>query len=136
MIATKKQLVMVDSRERDNPTSTTPTDYTITLPQVYKHVVRAELRSLEVPATFYIFNASNTTARFTLEGDVLYSADVTLPDGNYTGTTLPSALQDALEAAFPGATFEVTLDYSTLKLSITTTAAAAAVAFFVTTSSR
>ena len=122
MNATKKVLVMVDSRERDNPIGTTPTEYTITLPQVYKHVLHAELKSLEVPATFYIFNGSNTTARFTLQGDVMYTADVTLPNGNYTGTTLPSALQDALDAAFPGATFQVTLDYSTLKLSITTTA--------------
>lgn len=120
----RKVLVLVDSRERDHSGDTTPTEYTITLPQVYKNVVKAELKSLEVPATFYIFSSTNNnaTARFTLAGDVVYTADVTLPDGNYSGTTLPKALKHALESAFPGAVFEVTMDYATLKLSITTTA--------------
>lgn len=73
----------------------------------------------EIPFSFYVVNSSNNT--FTLLEPA--SATVTIPVGNYTSLTLPTALGSALTSASPGGrTYTVTYSSTTLKLTITASA--------------
>lgn len=111
-----KRTLLVDSRDR-NPLQT-QSNYTVTLPKVYESVYSVTLRSAEIPHSWYAFSsaAGNTSMVVTVSGT---PATITIPDGNYTGTTLASALQTALVAAYGGGSFAVSYSTATNKLTIT-----------------
>lgn len=114
---THSHTVIVDSRDRDTSLYPNPNSYRVVLPSSFRNVSSARLVSAEIPGMFYVFTAArgNTTLDITAAGT---RASVTIPDGNYTATTMASTLELALHAAFPGATFIVSLTTSTMRYTI------------------
>lgn len=108
--------VHIDSRDRDLISSSTPAEYLVRLPRTFRKVVSARLLSAEIPSSFYVFRSEygNTSVNVSVNGSPLHS--ITIPDGNYTGSTLSAALRSALNTAFAPLTFTVTLSKSTLKM--------------------
>jgi hypothetical protein len=119
----KRVTLLVDSRDRDYVKYPSPSSYVVHLPEPLFNVSNAVLISAELPSTYYVFSASlsNTTLRVSVDGGA-YS-DITIPDGNYTFTTMASALDTALTAAFPSFAFTVKFDEATARLNITATGA-------------
>lgn len=120
----KRATILVDSRDRDYSRFPTPSEYVVTLPQVFHNVSNAVLMSAELPATYYVFAADRGTTSLDVSvGGV--KRTVAIPDGNYTFTTMASALKSSLEAAFAGSTFTVTFNAVTSKCQIAVSPSAA-----------
>jgi hypothetical protein len=112
--------LLVDSRDR-NPLQT-QSSYSVTLPKTYESVYSVTLRSAEIPKSWYGFSAAagNTSISVTVSGPT--TKTITIPDGNYTGTTLAAALQAALVNAstgFGAGTFTVAYSTTTGLITIT-----------------
>ncbi len=88
----------------------------------------------EIPFTYYVINPTNQTFTLTEPGGTNAPITITLPVGNYTGSSITQALQTAL-AAGTGVirTYTVTLTASTGKLRIASSANEAFVLTFGTT---
>jgi hypothetical protein len=110
-----KKTVLFDSRDR-NPL-TTQSKYSLTLPKTLENVYSVTLKSAEVPFTWYVFSESYGNTSFTLNNKL-----ISIPAGNYTGTTFAEAIQDALAVEYPSV-FTVSYSYYTNKLTITCSAA-------------
>jgi hypothetical protein len=96
------RIVNVDTRFRDNPLITNAAACTIRLPRTYKNITSLRLSSIELPNSWYDFSANLENTNFTVSG-VQYS----ISDGNYTGTTLASAISSAAAATISlGVTFD------------------------------
>lgn len=108
-----RKTLLVDSRDRQITHDSHPGSYTVTMPTVYQNIYAANLRSIELPLSFYTFSAcaKNTTMSVTYGST---TADVTIPDGNYNllDGTFVKALEDALNGADLGTTSFV-VEYST-----------------------
>lgn len=123
----RKFVVHVDSRDRDFDAHPSPNSYKIRLPARYTHVMAARLLGCELPSSFFVFTAAlgNTSMKVTSIGDggARDTQTVTIPDGNYTQTTIVAFLQGALNDAFPAETlqFQVALNPVSLNLTIATT---------------
>lgn len=114
------QTVLVDSRDRDTSRYPNPNSYRIQLPTALRNVSSARLVSAEIPGMFYVFTASrgNTSLRVSIS-NLFQEHVVSIPDGNYTAYTMADALQTALNSAFTGTTFTVSLDQTTMRYTIT-----------------
>jgi hypothetical protein len=77
--------------------------YTVTLPTTYQNIYAATLKTIEVPLSFYHFSAAanNVTLLFTYSeyGTAEAPLSITLPDGNYSTTSLASELTSLFENA-------------------------------------
>lgn len=62
-----KQVISIDSAFRDYVDTTTTTDFVVTLPIPMENVVKMKLISLEIPNTFYLYNSTNKSNKFTIE---------------------------------------------------------------------
>ena len=117
----KRVTVLVDSRDRNYVSHPDPSRYVVHLPVPLNNVSNAVLVSAELPATYYVFSTAmkNTTLKVAAfsAGAPVY-VDVTIPDGNYTFSTMANALNTALTAAFPAYSFTVQFDPATARLSI------------------
>ena len=115
-------VLSIDSRDRDRTRHPHAGQYDIWLPQRYHSVEKVELLDVQVPSTFYVYAASdnnNTMKVALLQNDVIVEqATVTIPDGNYTASSIVTALQTSLNAAF-SSNFVVELNTSTMKVTIT-----------------
>lgn len=81
-----------------------------------KRIAKMKVLEAEIPFSFYVINTENNT--FTLTE--VTSDTVTIPVGNYTSVTLPTALAAALTSASPGTrTYTVTYSATTQKFTIT-----------------
>ena len=80
-----KEILTVDSDFRDNPETSTSTDFTITLPETYDNIIKMKLISTEIPNTQFVFNQSLDNNRFCIkiyELDILQvSVTITIPTG-------------------------------------------------------
>ena len=110
----QKHFLVIDSIDRNRSSYPTASTYTMPLPTVYRNIVSARLVSAEIPLSFYQFSASIGNTSVTIN-----STTVTIPDGNYTGTTLASALGSVITAVIASAT--VAFSASTQKITITST---------------
>lgn len=120
----KRATILIDSRDRDYAKYPSPSEYVVDLPSVFHNVSNAVLMSAELPSTYYVFSASRGTTSLVVKVGAT-TQTVTIPDGNYTFTTMASALNTALAAAFPGSTFEVSFNAATSKCAVTVTPSAA-----------
>ncbi len=127
----QKHILLVDSNYRDRTKYPSPASYRIELPSVYKQVKTVRLMSAEVPLSFYVFTSAKG---FTTLHIGVYNADSTtklalqsiqIPDGNYSVSTIASALAAKLNTnAFfvsQGLEFAVSVNAATNVLSIQTT---------------
>jgi hypothetical protein len=98
-----KKTVLIDSRDRQLTGACSPGSYNVVLPAVYSNVYSITLRSYEIPLTYNTFAScqGNTSMSVTFVDGVNFEEPVTsiitIPDGNYTATTLPAAMTTALK---------------------------------------
>jgi hypothetical protein len=76
-----------------------------------------EVATVQIPFTWYTFNANMNTLNFTVNGGGQVTA--TLPVGNYDQFTLPTALQTAMAAVSGGPTYVISISQTTGKITIT-----------------
>jgi hypothetical protein len=112
--------VLIDSRDRNYASYPSSSTFVVELPWAFHNVTSAMLLSAEIPQSYYVFNAArgNTSLTVALNG---VTKTVTVPDGNYTTTSIATALTSALTTAF-GGTWTVSFDDTTLRCSIATPA--------------
>ena len=101
-----KKTILIDSRDRQITGAGSPGSYNVVLPAVYSNVYSITLRSYEIPLTYNTFAncLGNTTmsVTYTPSGGAPGTSNVTIPDGNYTTTTLPVAVTTALRTISAG----------------------------------
>lgn len=88
----------IDSKDRNHDIDE-PNNYKIYLPQEYNNVISIELISAEIPNTQYIINSFNNILHFQeLNTQVLDNTtyEAIIPIGNYTISTLSTAIENAL----------------------------------------
>jgi len=88
------RVVNVDTRFRDNAGITNAGFCTIRLPRTYKNITSMRLSSIELPNTWYDFSATQENTNFTVN-----KVQCTISDGNYTATSLASAITASVSAA-------------------------------------
>ena len=119
-VRTIEQSLNIDSRFRKNYYSTPSTNFSITLPEPQKNVVKMSVDSVEFPLSYYAVSAHNKNNTFIIisspstDGSCTNVSGaaylVTLPDGNYEpswmnenmANPLEDAMNNALAAATPG----------------------------------
>lgn len=108
--------VHIDSRDRDYDVFPDSSSFVVELPETLKNISSAVLVSAELPLSYYVFTAArgNTSLTVTLDST---THTVTIPDGNYTTSSMVTALQTALNDAFSG-NFTVTISPTTMKCTI------------------
>lgn len=119
--------ILIDSRDRNYTVHPNANDYRVELPYTIRNVTSARLISAELPKSFYAFSSAlgNTSVVVSVDGT---SHTITIPDGNYTPSTLAAALKTGLDAAFTPLTFTATVSPTTQKLSLECSNALAVVA--------
>ena len=115
----ERTMVSLDSTDRDYLIYPSPSKYVYKLPTAFRNVVAIRLLSMEIPASFYIFSAAaNNTTLLIKEPSSPSFVAARIADGNYTFPELAAALQLAIIAATGNSTYTVTIDSSTLKMTI------------------
>ena len=99
-----RKTIIIDSRDRQITQSSSPGSYNIVLPTVYSNIYSITLRSYEVPFTYNQFSACQNNTSFSMtytpSGGAASTKTITIPDGNYTITTLPAFLTQNMNTAF------------------------------------
>jgi hypothetical protein len=98
---TLKQNLNIDTRFRDNYFGTTSTNYQLDLPIKFSNVLSMQLSAFEMPETYYTISKSLGNNYFTIQIDsssVLKKAVITVPDGNYTTTSIIDYLNNYCSA--------------------------------------
>lgn len=109
----------IDSRFADN-TYTGTEDFMIRLPSTYRNIMRIALSSVELPSVEFLFSErhGNTTLRVDASGTPGFQTAEIFP-GNYEACDLIPVLKTALNAASPGANFNVVVLRTSASLCIT-----------------
>lgn len=119
-----RHIVNVDSRFRDTPQITTPSDYYFSLLSPIRNVLRVRITSIEFPNNYLFFNKirRNVSLRF-LTGTLPITATIiTIPDGNYTPDQMVTAINNAISASTELAAIVLTASYDDSTASFTFTA--------------
>jgi hypothetical protein len=93
----KNKFINIDTRFRDEYNYLQNANYNITLPERITEVKTMKLTNIEIPMSFYNISANlgNNCFKVTTGGN---SSMVIIPDGNYTATTLSTAINNAISA--------------------------------------
>jgi hypothetical protein len=103
----KRFNLVIDSRDRNTDDYPYAYKYQVDFDYIYKDIISIELVSANIPKTEYLINASNNKIYFSENGGS--ELEATIPTGNYTPTTLSTAIKTAMETV--GAdTYTVTAD--------------------------
>jgi len=102
---TTSRIIILDSqyRQSTNP-SETATDYTLELSEPLLNVISLRLYSFSIPYTWYVIDNIYGNTCFWLTfvndaGETITSVKISIDPGNYTNTTIVTALTDAIDAA-------------------------------------
>ena len=88
--------ICVDTFFRSNYKYTKSTDYTYTFPESINNVVSIEIKSVELPYTWYNISATQKNNSFNIIDSSNISHTFTLPDGNYSMADIVSILNPQL----------------------------------------
>jgi hypothetical protein len=115
----QSRTLLVDSRDRDPTKYPNAHTYRVTLPEAIRNVSSARLVSAEIPGTFYVFTSQRGNTSLTVSGGGA-THTVTIPDGNYSASTMITTLESGINTAFSGdgVTFDVTLSETTMRYTI------------------
>ena len=96
------RVINVDSFFRESLNSTTDS-FLVSLSEDLIGVTALTLLSIEIPQTWYTFSAAKGTNAFVFQtldvGEVTFTEEVVLPEGNYSNLSLLFVVQEALNAA-------------------------------------
>jgi hypothetical protein len=91
----KTKYINIDTRFRDEYNYLSTANYNITLPERITDVSTMSLTSIEIPMSFYNVSASLGNNFFTVTRNGT-TTTITVPDGNYSPSTLKTTLNSAL----------------------------------------
>jgi hypothetical protein len=96
-----RHIINIDSRFRDSPTVSTPSNFYYSLLSTVRNVLRVRITSIEFPNNYPIFTAARRNVSFR----VLYMSEgkpatyvVSIPEGNYGAGDMETAINEALTA--------------------------------------
>lgn len=96
----KRHLINVDSRFRQNPLQSLPSDYYFQLSMPIKNVLRVRITSMEFPNNFAFFSASHSNVAvrvvYSLSGQS-YEVVASIEDGNYTAMDMVAGINDSFK---------------------------------------
>ena len=103
--------------------SSTYLDTIFMLPYTLKNVMALRLVSMEIPETIYLFSDKKKTNRLYIKEDnTNLESLITIPEGNYDSTTLPTVLQALINTTLgSGIRFKVGIDAVNGKTTISNT---------------
>ena len=93
----KKHILSIDSRFRQNPTTTHASNYYFQLPTPIKNVLRIRITSVEFPNNYPFFHDDRGNASFrvlNMSGSDVNTTIITIPDGNYTAVEMASTINE------------------------------------------
>lgn len=98
------RFIVLDSQYRQGGAGTSPTDYTADLSDILYKVLSIRLYSIQIPCSWYTFDAAYLNNYFIVQIKLPSSPNVInvkieIISGNYDATTLETALNDSLAAA-------------------------------------
>lgn len=116
-------ILVVDSRSRNHGINGVgikePNDYTTFFSEEYKDVISVELVNSDIPNSGYTIESHVGSLRFSENGNIY---NITIDPGNYTATTLATAIQSKMNAVtrIPSGSFNfvVGVETSTNKMTI------------------
>ena len=88
----------IDTRFRDNYYSTASTNFNIQLPLNMDNVLQMQLSSIELPTSYYVVSKQYNNNYFTIIVNGKSNV-ITIPDGNYTQTTIMEIINTQLTLA-------------------------------------
>jgi hypothetical protein len=99
-----RKTVVIDSRDRQITPTSSPGQYNIVFPAIYSNIYSITLRSYELPFTYNQFSACQNNTSFSMtytpSGGAASTRTITVPDGNYSVTTLPAFLTQNMNTEF------------------------------------
>ena len=108
----------VDTKFRDNWSSTQSNDFTINLPTKLSKVSSMQLTSIEFPIAFYNISKCYGNNHFTVGINAATTEVLTIDDGNYSATELVSHI-NALLTALGGGYASITCSYDSISGHVT-----------------
>lgn len=90
---TRRRVINIDSRYREDYINSTPTDFKFTLMEPIKNVTKIRLLTAEIPNTEYTFSATKKNLNIVIQpldssGNIQTSINITIGEGNYTAANL------------------------------------------------
>ena len=95
---TLQQMLNVDTKFRDNYFSSPSTNFNFHLPMQFNDVLEMNLMAIEVPTSYNVISKQYGNNFFTITVDGL-SKIIQIPNGNYSETTIMTAINDELALA-------------------------------------
>ena len=96
-----KEIITIDSEFRDDPETSSTTDFTITLPETQENVVKMKLISTEIPNTQFVFNEEKDNNRFCIKiyesGSEVYVLTIRIPSGYWYGEDIAIFMRALLD---------------------------------------
>ena len=120
----KTKYINIDTRFRDEYNYLSTANYNITLPERITDVSTLTLTSIEIPMSFYNISANLGNNFFTVTRNGT-TTTITVPDGNYTASTIKTTLNNALWG------YDLSYNYSGLNSTLNTGTATVTVNFAV-----
>ena len=110
---TIKRNLNIDSRFRENYTNSLSSNFNVNLPMIINNVFTMQLSSIELPISYYVLSNlyGNNFFSLKVEGGDTYL--ITIPEGNYTNTTIITAVNDAINNALTGTGITITFSVDT-----------------------
>lgn len=102
---------IIDSRERNNYSSTNPNSYTIQFDKPFKNIVELELLSTEIPTTQYVVNSYNNQLN-------VGGTNITISTGNYSSSELALELQTNIRNDTADSNYSVSVDTNKMKFTV------------------
>jgi hypothetical protein len=102
-----KQVISIDSTFRENPSTTNPADFTISLPMELDNVTKMKLISAEIPYTFYFISEKKGNNTFTItvkdaSNNITENYTFTIPDGSWTSDNFETMINLTLDNTTTG----------------------------------
>lgn len=99
--STKTKYVNLDTTFRDEYNSSSLINYNITLPERITEVKNMTVKCIELPNTIYNISSSigNNYFKVTDNSNNNIIQTITIPDGNYNGSTIQTAINTAINAS-------------------------------------
>jgi hypothetical protein len=117
----KKHILSIDSRFRQQPTTSSSSDYYYQLVTPIKNVLRIRMTSLEFPNNYPFFCSARSNITFRvlyMSGGYARTAVITIRDGNYTAADMTAEITTVLQTVgLPW--LNVTFDFFTGKFTFT-----------------
>lgn len=89
-----KKIVNINTKFRENYTTTLSTNYIMELPSTVKRVVAMKLVDIQLTSMVYTVSSKLGSNSFIVDG-----ISIVIPDGNYSSTTIILAINNALSSA-------------------------------------